>query len=216
MKKPVLIALDFESILVPEIWPVIASETGIEDLKATSREFPDFHELTRRRTKILGDNNLKVAEIQAIVNKLDPLHGALEFLSDIRKEHQVIVISGGLDKFIHPFYKKLNYPTVFTYFLETNEKDEAVDFMPLEKSEVVGAFKEIGYRIIAVGDSSIDVGMLEIADLGIFFNASEKIRGEYPDFPAVNTYEELKTAFKNGDGIKAVTPQSSPAYQAQK
>ena len=217
MKKPLLIASDFESILAPEIWPAIAKATGIEDLKMTSREFPNFHELTRRRIRILGENNLKVSELQTIVDKLEPLPGALEFLSGIRKAHQVIVVSGGLDKLIQPFFKKLNYPTVFTYFLETNDKDEAVNFMPLEKSDVVSAFKKIGYRIVAAGDAHNDIDMLRVSDLGILFRSSDEIRSEYPQFPTVDTYEELYAAFNNGArGKTKFTPQSSPAYPLQK
>lgn len=192
MKKHTIVALDFESILVPEIWPVISSETGIKELAVTSREFPDFHELTSRRIQILKERNLKVADIQAITEKLEPLSGAPGFLNKLRKKHQVVIISGGLDKFIDPLIKKLGHSTVFSYTLELENSHEITGFKPLEKHDLVKSFKKPGIRLVAVGDSTLDIKMLEEADEGILFNAPDDVTVAFPQFPSLKTYEELE------------------------
>jgi len=193
MKKHTIVALDSESILIPEIWPVISNETGIKELAATSREFPDFHELTSRRIQILKEHNLTVADIQTIVEKLEPLSGAPEFLDKLREKYQVVIVSGTLDKFITPFLKKLGYPMVFSFFLETDNPHGIVGFKPTEKHEVIKSLKNLGFNVIGVGDSLNDIEMLKESDTSILFQASRETKAEFPELLTSESYEELET-----------------------
>jgi len=217
MKKPTIIALDLESILVPEIWPTIAKETDIKELSVTSREFPDFNELTKRRLRILRERGLVVDDIRAIVDQLHPLDGASKFLTELRGSYEATILSGGLDKFIKPLVGKLGYPFVFSYFLDVDSSGGAVDFQPLKKTDVTEAFKELGFNVVAVGDSYNDIGMLEIADVGILFNASKKLAAEYPQFPTCDTYESLRDYIETAiNGRKVSKQRSSQVYPVQK
>jgi len=192
MEKLTLIALDLESVLVPEIWPAISNETGIKELAVTSREFPDFHQLTSRRIQILKERNFTVADIQTIVERLEPLNGALDFLNRLTDKYQVVIVSGGLDKFIEPLLKKLGRLTLFSYTLELGNPHEIAGFKALEKHDIVKSLKKPGTRVIAVGDSTLDTKMLEEADKGILFNAPGDVIAAFPQFPSLKTYKELE------------------------
>lgn len=191
MSNEAIVALDFESILVPEIWPYIAEQTGIEELRVTSREFPDFDALTERRLNILKEHRVGLSDIQSIIEMLEPLEGARAFLDDLRSKYEVVILSGGLDKFIEPLIRKIGNPPTICYALQTNPH-ELAGFKPVYKKEVVRAVKSRGRRVVAVGDSYVDIEMLKEADEGILFNASENIASEYPEFSSVRSYEDLK------------------------
>lgn len=200
-----IVCLDLEGIFTPEIWEVVAATSGIDELRLTTRDIPDYDVLMRKRLEILESNNISLNDIQEIISKIELLPGALEFSNWLRSNAQVIIVTDSFIEFIQPFAKKLNYPLIFCHSLEINEKGMIVNYkLRLEdmKKKTINAFKNMNYTIIAVGDSYNDIGMLKKADYGILFRPPENVMREYPEFPVIIDYSKLKSLISNHLGIK--------------
>ena len=191
--------LDLEGVLVPEIWIAFAEETGIPELKRTTRDEPDYDKLMNYRIGILKEHGLGLKEIQETIEKIYPIPGAKEFLDELRSFCQVIIISDTFSQFAGPLMKKLGYPTIFCNSLEVAENGEITGFkMRCEQSKLttVKALQSIGYDTIASGDSHNDIGMILASKAGFLFKSTEQIKKEYPQLPAYETYDELMAAIK--------------------
>lgn len=193
-----LACLDLEGVLVPEIWIAFAEKTGIEKLRLTTRDIPDYDQLMRGRLKILDEHKLKLSDIQAVIRTITPLEGAGKFLDWLRSEFQVIILSDTFYEFAGPLMAQLGYPTLFCNFLETDNTGRIVNYRLRQKdgkTKAVQALKSLDFQAIAAGDSYNDTGMLKIADAGIFFNPPSSIVSEFPQFKVTHTYEELRAEF---------------------
>ena len=194
-----IVCLDLEGVLVPEIWIAFAEETGISELKRTTRDEPDYDELMNYRINILKEHGLGLKEIQETIAKIDPMPGAKKFLDELREMTQVIIISDTFTQFAGPLMKKLGYPTIFCNSLEVADDGEITGFkMRIENSKLttVKALQSIGYDTIASGDSHNDLGMIKASKAGFLFRSTEEIKKEYPELPALETYDELMDAIK--------------------
>lgn len=194
-----LVCLDLEGVLVPEIWIAFAKESGIPELKRTTRDEPDYEKLMRWRLSVLKEHKLGLRQIQETIERIDPLPGAREFLDALREFTQVIIVSDTFEEFARPLMKKLGYPTIFCNSLKVARDGEIVDFkMRVEHSKLttVKALQSIGYETAAAGDSYNDLEMILAGKDGFLFRSTEKIREEYPQIPAFETYEELLEAFR--------------------
>lgn len=194
-----IVCLDLEGVLVPEIWIAFAEETGIPELKRTTRDEPDYDKLMKYRINILKEHGLGLKEIQDTIAKIDPMPGAKEFLDELRAMTQVIIISDTFTQFAGPLMKKLGYPTIFCNSLEAAEDGEITGFkMRIENSKLttVKALQSIGYDTIASGDSHNDLGMIKASKAGFLFRSTDEIKKEYPELPAFETYDELMAAIK--------------------
>ena len=194
-----IVCLDLEGVLVPEIWIAFAEETGIPELKKTTRDEPDYDKLMNYRLKILKEHGLGLKEIQETIAKIDPMPGAKEFLDELRSITQAIIISDTFTQFASPLMKKLGMPTIFCNTLEVAENGEITGFkMRCEKSKLttVKALQSIGYDTIASGDSHNDLGMIEASKAGFLFRSTEQIKKDYPQYPAFEEYDELLAAIK--------------------
>jgi phosphoserine/homoserine phosphotransferase len=191
--------LDLEGVLIPEIWIAFAEETGIEALKATTRDIPDYDVLMQQRLRILDEHGLGLNEIQAVIARLKPLDGAVEFVDWLRERFQVIILSDTFYEFSQPLMRQLGFPTLLCHQLEVDEKTGQVTDYKLRqanpKRQAVLSLKSLYYRIIAAGDSYNDTTMLAEADEGILFMAPDNVVAEFPQFPAVYGYDNLKQAF---------------------
>ena len=190
-----LACLDLEGVLLPEIWIAFAEKTGIEQLRLTTRDIPDYDELMQGRLKILKDNNLKLIDIQNVIQTLSPLEGAIDFLSWLKSEFQVIILSDTFYQFVGPLMQSFDYPTLFCNELIVNSKGDITGYrLRLEdgKTKAVSALKGLNFKIIAAGDSYNDTGMLQEADAGILFCPPENVIKEFPQFPVSRDYEEFK------------------------
>lgn len=191
--------LDLEGVLVPEIWIAFAEATGIPELKKTTRDEPDYAKLMQYRIDILKEHGLGLKEIQETIAKIDPMPGAKEFLDELRSFCQVIIISDTFTQFAAPLMEKLGWPTIFCNSLEVADNGEVTGFkMRCEQSKLttVKALQSIGYETIASGDSYNDLGMIEASKAGFLFKSTDKIKADYPQFPAFETYDELMAAIK--------------------
>ena len=191
--------LDLEGVLVPEIWIAFSEASGIPELKRTTRDEPDYDKLMRWRIGILKEHGLGLKEIQDTIAKIDPLPGAKEFLDQLRAEGQVLILSDTFTQFVTPLMKKLGWPTIFCNSLEVAENGEITGFkMRIEKSKLstVKALQSIGYDTIASGDSYNDLDMILASKAGFLFRSTEKIKADYPDLPAYETYDELLAAIR--------------------
>ena len=194
-----IVCLDLEGVLVPEIWIAFAEETGIPELKRTTRDEPDYDKLMNYRINILKEHGLGLKEIQETIAKIDPMPGAKEFLDELREITQVIIISDTFTQFAGPLMKKLGYPTIFCNSLEVAEDGEITGFkMRIENSKLttVKALQSIGYDTIASGDSHNDLGMIKASKAGFLFRSTDEIKKEYPELQAFETYDELMAAIK--------------------
>lgn len=194
-----IVCLDLEGVLVPEIWIAFAEETGIQELKKTTRDEPDYDKLMKWRLGILKEHGLGLKEIQETIAKIDPMPGAKEFLDELRSMTQVIIISDTFTQFAAPLMKKLGYPTIFCNSLEVAENGEITGFkMRVENSKLttVKALQSIGFQTIASGDSHNDLGMIKASKAGFLFKSTEQIKKDNPELPAYETYEELMEAIK--------------------
>ena len=194
-----IVCLDLEGVLVPEIWIAFAEESGIPELKRTTRDEPDYDKLMKWRIGILKEHGLGLKEIQDTIAKIDRMPGAKEFLDELRSLTQVIIISDTFSQFAGPLMKKLGYPTIFCNTLEVAENGEITGFkMRCEQSKLttVKALQSIGYDTIASGDSHNDLGMILNSKAGFLFRSTDAIKAEYPQLPAYETYEELMGAIK--------------------
>ena len=194
-----IVCLDLEGVLVPEIWIAFAEETGIPELKRTTRDEPDYDKLMNYRINILKEHGLGLKEIQETIAKINPMPGAKEFLDELREITQVIITSDTFTQFAGPLMKKLGYPTIFCNSLEVAEDGEITGFkMRIENSKLttVKALQSIGYDTIASGDSHNDLGMIKASKAGFLFRSTDEIKKEYPELPAFETYDELMAAIK--------------------
>lgn len=191
--------LDLEGVLVPEIWIAFAEESGIPELKRTTRDEPDYDKLMNWRLGILKEHGLGLKEIQETIAKINPILGAKEFLDELRSFCQVIIISDTFAQFAGPLMEKLGWPTIFCNSLEVAESGEITGFkMRIENSKLttVKALQSIGYDTIASGDSYNDLGMIKASKAGFLFKSTEQIKQDNPDIPAYETYDELMAAIK--------------------
>ena len=194
-----IVCLDLEGVLVPEIWIAFAKESGIPELTRTTRDEPDYDKLMKWRIGILKEHGLGLKEIQETIAKIDPMPGAKEFLDELRKITQVIIISDTFTQFATPLMEKLGWPTLFCNSLEVAENGEITGFkMRTEQSKLstVKALQSIGFETIASGDSYNDLGMIQASSAGFLFRSTEKIKADYPEIPAYESYDELLTAIK--------------------
>lgn len=194
-----IVCLDMEGVLVPEIWIAFAEETGIPELKLTTRDEPDYDKLMNYRIKILKEHNLGLKEIQDVISKIDLMPGAKEFLDELRTITQVIILSDTFEQFAAPLMKKLDWPTIFCNSLEVAENGEITGFkMRCHKSKLttVKALQSCGFETIASGDSFNDLGMIQASKAGFLFKSTEAIKKDYPDIPAFEEYDELLDAIK--------------------
>ena len=194
-----LICLDLEGVLVPEIWVAFAEASGIPELKKTTRDEPDYDKLMRWRLSVLKEHGLGLKEIQETIASIDPLPGAKEFLDELRSFAQVIIISDTFTEFAQPLMKKLGWPTIFCNSLVVAEDGEITDYkMRVENSKLttVRALQSIGFETVASGDSYNDLGMILAGKSGFLFRTTEQIKADYPQIPALETYEELRNALK--------------------
>jgi phosphoserine/homoserine phosphotransferase len=196
--KQTIVTLDLEGVLVPEIWIAVAERTGIEGLKLTTRDIPDYDELMTGRLKILNDNGLSLSLIQDVIGTLSPLEGAAEFLDKLRERTQVIILSDTFQEFAKPLMRQLNWPTIFCHHLEI-ENDRIVHYklrQQNQKQHAVAAFKSLNYRVIAAGDSFNDTTMLGEADVGFLFHSPESIQKQFPQYSALDEYDDLFAAIE--------------------
>ena len=194
-----VVCLDLEGVLVPEIWIAFAKESGISELTRTTRDEPDYDKLMAWRIDILRQHGLTLKDIQATIAKIDPMEGAKEFLDELRSLSQVIIVSDTFTQFAQPLMKKLGMPTIFCNELVVNENDQITDFrMRVEQSKLttVKHLQAMGFDTIAAGDSFNDLGMITSSKAGFLFRSTEKIKADYPQYPAYETYEELLSAIK--------------------
>ena len=194
--RPTLVTLDVEGVLVPEIWVAVAERTGIEALRRTTRDEPDYDVLMRGRLELLDRHGLGLEAITGAIGELAPLPGAKAFLDDLRKRAPVVLLSDTFSQFAGPLMAQLGWPTIMCHDLEVID-DRIVGYrlrMPDQKRAAVLAFQSLGYRVLASGDSYNDVSMLLAADAGFLFRAPARVRDEFPQLTALETYEELAAA----------------------
>lgn len=194
-----IVCLDLEGVLVPEIWIAFSQVSGIPELKRTTRDEPDYDKLMKWRLGILKEHGLGLKEIQETIANIDPLPGAKEFLDELRKVTQVIIISDTFSEFAGPLMAKLGYPTIFCNSLEVAPSGEITGFnMRIENSKLttVKALQSIGFETIASGDSYNDLGMIHASKAGFLFRSTEQIKKDNPDLPAYETFEELAAAIR--------------------
>ena len=194
-----IVCLDLEGVLVPEIWIAFAEESGIPELKRTTRDEPDYDKLMHWRLGILKEHGLGLKEIQETISKIEPLEGAKAFLDKLRELTQVIIISDTFTQFAGPLMKKLGYPTIFCNSLEVAPDGEITGFtMRCENSKLttVKALQSIGYDPIASGDSHNDLAMIQASKAGFLFRSTEQIKKDYPELPAFESYDDLLHAIQ--------------------
>ncbi len=190
--------LDLEGVLVPEIWVAFAEKTGINELKRTTRDEPNYDVLMKYRLDILNQNNLGLMEIQEVINTLSPLAGAKDFLDWLRERFQVIILSDTFYDFAQPLMRQLGYPALLCHQLQVDEDNKLVGYELRQadpKRQAIVGFKSMYYRTIAAGDSYNDTTMLSEADAGILFHAPQNVTKEFPQFPSVNDFDSLKMEF---------------------
>jgi phosphoserine/homoserine phosphotransferase len=190
--------LDLEGVLVPEIWINVAERTGIEELRATTRDIPDYDLLMRQRLRILNEHRLKLVDIQKVIAGMGPLPGAHEFLNRLREKFQVIILSDTFYDFAAPLMRQLGHPTLLCHRLKIDSAGRVADYhlrMPDQKREAVKALHHLKFRVVAAGDSYNDTAMLAEADAGILFCPPQNVIDEFPQFLVTSTYDELYDAF---------------------
>lgn len=193
-----LACLDLEGVLIPEIWIGFAEKTGIEELRATTRDIPDYDVLMKQRLGLLTEHQLGLPDIQEVISTMRPLDGAQEFVKWLKERFQVIILSDTFYEFSQPLMRQLDFPTLFCHRLIADDSGAIVDYQLRQKDpkrQCVKAFHNLNFRVIAAGDSYNDTTMLSEADAGILFKAPDNVIEEFPQFPAVDTYEALKQQF---------------------
>ncbi len=189
-----IVCLDLEGVLIPEIWINFAERTGIPELRATTRDVPDYNVLMRQRLKILEAHKLGLDDIQDVIGGMGPMDGAKDFLDDLRTRYQVVILSDTFYEFAEPMMRQLGWPTLFCHRLSVDGDGRIVDYklrMPNHKRAAIEAFRDLKFRTVAAGDSYNDTAMLAVADRGILFRAPDNVIREFPQFPLVTTYAQL-------------------------
>ena len=190
-----IVCTDLEGVFTPEIWINVAEKTGIEELRLTTRDIPDYDVLMKKRLAILDKNGLKLKDITDVIDTMHPLKGAVTFLNWLRAQTQVIVVSDTYIEFARPLMQKLGWPTLFCHHLTVGQDDTILGYNLRQKDskfKAVGALKALNYSVLSIGDSYNDITMLNEADHGFLFRPPENVKQEYPNFPVSETYEELK------------------------
>jgi len=190
--------LDLEGVLIPEIWIAFAEKTGIEELKRTTRDEPCYDTLMQYRLDILDQHGLGINEIQEVIATLEPLPGAIEFVNWLRERFQVVILSDTFYQFAQPLMRQLGFPTLLCHNLEIADNGRVVNYHLRQanpKRQAIVGFKSLYYRTIAAGDSYNDTTMLAEADAGILFHAPANVIAEFPQFPAVHNFDDLKREF---------------------
>jgi phosphoserine / homoserine phosphotransferase len=193
-----IVCLDLEGVLIPEIWIKFAEKTGIAELRVTTREVADYDLLMKQRIRILAEHKLGLKEIQDVVATVEPLPGAVEFMRWLRQHFQVAILSDTYYEFVMPMMEHLGYPMLLCHKLEVDAQGRVVDYILRQKDpkrHAVKAFHALNYKVLAAGDSYNDTNMLAEADAGFLFHAPDNVIAEFPQFPAIHTYDELKAAF---------------------
>ena len=193
-----VVCLDLEGVLVPEVWIKFAEKTGIDALKATTRDIPDYDELMQQRLRLLDENNLDLAAIQAVIAELSPMPGAREFLDSLREKFQVIILSDTFYEFARPLMAQLAWPTLFCHKLEVSGDGRVTGYLLRQKDpkrQSVKALKQLKYTVFAAGDSYNDTTMLEEADAGFLFRAPQNVIDEFPQYKVTTEYTELAGFF---------------------
>ncbi|OQX60564.1 MAG: phosphoserine phosphatase [Desulfococcus sp. 4484_241] len=191
-----VICCDLEGVFVPEIWINVAQKTGIEDLRLTTRDISDYDKLMKHRLSVLSRHGLKLGDITAVIATIEPLDGAVDFLDRLRRKAPVIIVSDTFTQFAGPLMEKLKMPTLFCNTLVVDKDGSIADYKLRQedgKRHVAVALRSLNYRVIAMGDSYNDIGMLKEADTGILFRPPENVIREFPEFPVVNGYGELES-----------------------
>ncbi|MFX0070677.1 MAG: bifunctional phosphoserine phosphatase/homoserine phosphotransferase ThrH [Candidatus Hermodarchaeota archaeon] len=195
-----IVCFDLEGVFTPEIWICIAEAKGIDELKITTRDEPDYDKLMKKRLKILKENGIKIKDIQNIIAEMELLPGAQEFMDWIRSVAQVAIITDNYKEFLKPILKKLGYPLCFHHQLELDENGFITNYKLTThnmKKKAVRFFKNMNYKVIAVGDSYNDIKMLKEADYGILFKPPKKVEDQFPEFPIVDNYNDFKKILDN-------------------
>ena len=194
LKNPLIVAMDLEGVLVPEVWINVALKTGIEGLKLTTRDLPDYSVLMANRIKLLKENGLKLKDIQDVIATMDPMPGAVEYMAWLRERYQAVILSDTFYEFASPLMKKLGWPTLFCNSIFTDAEGNVSSYkMRLDngKLHAVLGFKQLNFSVVAMGDSYNDTAMLKEADMGMLFRPSEKVVKEFPELPVVTEYTEV-------------------------
>jgi phosphoserine/homoserine phosphotransferase len=194
--RSTIVTLDMEGVLVPEIWIAVAERTGIEELRRTTRDEPDYDVLMRYRLDLLDRHGLTLAAIQDVIGGLAPLPGAIEFLAALRERGQVVILSDTFEEFAQPLVRQLGWPTILCHKLEVTD-GRITGYrlrMPDQKRAAVEAFRSLNYRVLAAGDSYNDTSMLLAADEGFLFHAPANVVAEFPQLPAFDDYDDLLAA----------------------
>ena len=204
--------LDLEGVLIPEIWIELAERTGIEALRATTRDVPDYDVLMRQRLNLLAEHGLDLSHVQAVVADMGPMAGAQDFINWLRENFQVVILSDTFYEFAMPLMSQLGWPTLLCHKLQIDVEGRIVDYRLRQadpKRKAVQAFHGLNYRVIAAGDSYNDIAMLAEADTGILFRPPQNVIDEYPNFPVTRTYDQLQAAFREvakPDCVSATQP----------
>jgi len=205
MAQPVVTCLDMEGVLFPEIWLGLAEKVGLEELRLTTRDISDYDVLMRKRLQVLKTHGITIHDIQAVVQGIEPLPGVPEFIDWLRNRCQVIILSDTFYEFVGPLMKQLGFPTIFCHSLEIDAKGFITNYCLRQKDQkrhAVMALKNIGFRVLAGGDSYNDVSMLKEADAGLFFCPPESIAQEYPQFPITRNYTEFQVQLAQAGGFR--------------
>ncbi len=198
-RRPLIVAMDLEGVLVPEIWIAVAERTGIEKLRLTTRDIPDYDQLMRGRLQLLREHNLTLRDIQTVIATLQPLPGGAEFLADLRRRHQVVILSDTFYEFADPLMAQLDRPTLFCNSLTVDRHSVIVDYRLRQKDgkrHAVEALHRLNFAVLATGDSYNDTTMLAAADRGVLFRPAAAVREQFPQFPAVEEYTGLDRLIK--------------------
>ncbi len=199
-----LACLDLEGVLVPEIWIAVAEHTGIPELRLTTRDIADYDELMRHRLRVLAAHDLRLPDIQAVIATLSPLPGAREFIDWLRERYQVIILSDTFYQFADPLMVQLGRPTLFCHRLQVADDGTITDYrlrLPDQKRQAIKALQSLNFACIAAGDSYNDTSMLAQADVGILFNAPQRVIDEFPQFPVATSYDQLRAAFTKASSL---------------
>jgi len=191
-----IVCSDLEGVFVPEIWIKVAERTGIEELRLTTRDISDYDVLMKKRIGILKTNNLKLPDITEVIDTMEPLEGALEFMNWLRSVTQIIILSDTFVQFAGPLMRKLGWPTLFCHTLSIDSDGYIIGYnlrQQESKRSVVEALKNLNFKVIAMGDSYNDITMLNAADKGILFHPPDKVKDEFPEFQVSFGYDTLKT-----------------------
>jgi phosphoserine / homoserine phosphotransferase len=206
MARPVVTCLDMEGVLFPEIWLALADKVGVEELRVTTREIADYDVLMKNRLEVLKANRITLPDIQNVARSISPLPGVPEFMVWLRERCQVIVLSDTYYEFVGSLMKQLHFPTIFCHTLGVDSRGFITDYFLRQtdqKRHAVSALKNIGFRVLAGGDSYNDVSMLKEADAGFFFCPPDSIVQEFPQFPVARSYAELQEYLSRAGGFSS-------------